>query len=241
MKKVFFILISSIFSAFSAYGEEELSRYQQECLSFTSKPEVNVSSSYGKLRYKFDKDKDFLQQKTAQKFAKQNQPMDSSFLPVGLTDVRDVIDLDFQVETMGLSHGYTCVYPKKINVNLEYSLPTIYILNTLKPGSCLYEIALRHEKTHMQIYIEALDYILPILKSYTVSLYDSVGIRIVARGESPEIAAKELNTLYFAKIQQLINSWRKDVEKEQLKLDTPEQYILENKICEEKETKPETF
>ncbi len=241
MKKVFFVLISNLFFAFSAYGAEDIARYQEECLSFISKPDVNVSSSYGKLRYKFDKDEDFLRKKTAQKFANQNQTMDSSFVPIGLTDVRDVIDLDFQVETMGLSHGYTCVYPKKINVNLEYSLPTIYVLKTLTPGSCMYEVALRHEKTHMQIYIEALDYILPILKNYTNSLFDNIGIRIVPRGEPTEDVAKELNDVYFAKIQQLINSWRRDVEIEQLKLDTPEQYMLENKICEKIDAKPEFF
>jgi deoxyadenosine/deoxycytidine kinase len=91
----------------------------------------------------------------------------------------------------------------------------------------------------MQIYIDALDYILPILKNYTKNLFNNVGIRIVSRGEDPEIAAKELNTLYFAEIQKLVNSWRKSVEKEQLKLDTPEHYILENKICEELEAIPE--
>lgn len=239
MKKVFFILISSIFITFSAYCKEDLNRYQEECLSFINQPEITVSASYGKLLYKFDKDEDFLKQKTAEKFAKQNQPMDSSLSPIGLTDVRDVLDLDFQAETMGLSHGYTCVYPKKITINLEYSLPTIYISNTLKPGSCLYDVALRHEKTHMQIYINALDHILPILKNYTKSLHNSLGIRITSRNESTEDAAKELNALYFTRIQQLINSWRKEVEKEQLKLDSPEHYILENKICEELSAIPE--
>jgi hypothetical protein len=36
---------------------------------------------------------------------------------------------------MGLSHGYTCVYPETISARLEYSLPTIYILNSLKAKS----------------------------------------------------------------------------------------------------------
>lgn len=233
MKKVFFILISSIFISFPAQSEEDIAKYKEECTSFTDKPEINISASYGKLLYKFDKDDDFLKQKTTEKFAKQGQAMDNSFSPVGLTDVRDVLDLDFQAETMGLSHGYTCIYPKKITVNLEYSLPTIYISNSLKPETCLYKVALQHEKTHMKIYIDALDYILPILKNYIKSLNDSIGVRITARNESPEEAAKELNALYFAKIQQLITAWRKDVEKEQLKLDSPEHYILENKICEE--------
>ena len=237
MKKVFFILISSIFLTFSAHSEEEINKYQKECLSFIGKPEINVTASYGKLLYKFDKDENFLKQKTAEKFAQPGQQMDIN--PIGLTDVRDVIDLDFQAETMGLSHGYTCVYPKKISINLEYSLPTIYISNTLKPGSCLYETSMQHEKTHMQIYIKAMDYILPILKSYAQSRANSIGIRITSRSQSPEEAAKELNTLYFAQIQQFINSWRKDVEKEQLKLDTPEHYMLESKICEELETPPE--
>ncbi|MBP5698354.1 MAG: hypothetical protein J6W96_02360 [Alphaproteobacteria bacterium] len=233
MKKVFFALILSLFLAIEAQATENTQKYLNECLDFIQPPEVNLYSSYGKLRYKFDKDINFLRQKTAQKFANQNKTLSDAFLPIGLTDVRDVVDFDFNVETMGLSHGYVCVYPKSLNVRLEYSLPTIYILNTLKEGSCLYDVALRHEKTHMQIYIEALDYFLPILKSYIEEQFSQIGVMVVARGDFVEDAATQLNQAYFSSIQKRIDVWRREVEAEQLKLDTPENYILENRLCQE--------
>ncbi|MBR2274192.1 MAG: hypothetical protein IJ864_05155 [Alphaproteobacteria bacterium] len=236
MKKVFFALILSLFCCYSAQAAEDYTRYVSECLDYVQRPKVNLASSYGKLRYKFDKDSLFLKRKTMQKFLMQHKTMPDDFVPIGLTDVRDVFDFDFQVETMGLSHGYICVYPKVIDVRLEYSLPTIYILNTLVPGSCLYEVALRHEKTHMQIYIEALDYFLPRLKAYMDKQFERIGVKIISRSGSSEQAAAELNQAYFNDLQQRIEAWRHEVEIEQLKLDTPEHYMLENSLCQEIES-----
>ena len=42
-----------------------------------------------------------------------------------------------------------------------------------------------------------------------------------------------LNNDYILFIEEFVNKWRKEVEKEQLKLDSIENYIIESKICAE--------
>lgn len=231
MKKVFFALILGIVFV-KPLRADVLAEYQKECLSFIDRPETEVSSSYGKLRYKYDKDAAYLKRETEKKFSFQGMKMPETFVPIGLTKVRDVFDFNLVIGQIGISKGYTCVYPTEIKARLEYYMPTIYILNTLREGTCLYDLSLRHEKTHMQIYIEALDYFLPILKKRIDKLFDEVGVKVVARGESAETAAKALNEAYLEPVKKIIDSWRKEVETEQMKLDTPEHYMIENMLCQ---------
>lgn len=232
MKKIFFALILNLFFIYSAQATEDLDKYKEECASFVEKPKVELVSSYGKLRYRFDKGADYLRQETNKKYAEQDQVADVTFEPAGLTKVRDTFDLDFTANSFGLSHGYFCVYPETMKARLVYTHPTIYILNTLEKDSCYYKVALRHENTHMQIYIEALDYFLPKLKKYMEDLFDEIGFIVVSKDESIEEAAQRLNQAYINAIQRKIEEWHKEVEIEQLKLDTPENYALENKLCQ---------
>lgn len=241
MKKVFFSLIFWCFMVCPATAENNLAKYEEECLSFIKAPKVELTSTYGKLKYNFQKDSTFLRQETAKRFQDLGEELYDGFEPVGLTKVRDAFDFGITVGQIDISNGYTCLFPETIKVHLGYYLPTIYIANSLKEGTCLYDIALRHEKTHMQIYLEALDYFLPQLKDAVNGLFDKIGVKIVKRAAAGKGAAKELNDLYLAQIQGKVNRWRKEVEKEQLKLDSPEHYIIENKLCEEIESKKEVF
>lgn len=231
MGKVFFVLILGQFLFSSAVVADDLAEYEKECLSVIEEPKVTVLSSYGKLQYKFDKDAAYLKRETEKKFKDQGEEMSAEFVPIGLTKVHDMFDFDMTVGQIEISKGYLCVFPTDIKVKLEYYMPTIYILDTLEKGSCFYELALRHEKTHMQIYIEALDYFLPMLKKQADSVFHKVGVKVFSREESAETAAKELNEQYLEVVKKNLDKWRSDVEKEQLKLDTPEHYIIENTIC----------
>ena len=56
MKKVFFALILGLAGVNSAQGDDGRERYVEECLSVIGRPTVMVTSSYGKLKYNFDKD-----------------------------------------------------------------------------------------------------------------------------------------------------------------------------------------
>lgn len=237
MKNIFFALILNFFFIQVASADENIEKYKKECMEFINRPKVELFSSYGKLQYRFDKDESFLKKETEKKFAEENMVMDEDFLPVGLTKVRDVFDFNFTAGTLVLNQNYQCVYPETINVRLAYSMPTIYILNTLEVDSCLYDLAIRHEKTHMQIYIESLDYFLPKLKQYMNGLFDELGVMVVSKNESSELAAQKLNANYLGAIQAKVEAWQHETALEQLKLDTPENYIIENMVCQSVENK----
>lgn len=241
MKKVFFALIFSLFFVFPSRAEDDLEAYKKECLQFISKPEIELLFSYGKLRYKFDKDEAYLRRKTSQKYRDSEVDMDDNYTPLGLTEAKHIFDLNLTTGVLNLGHGYSCVFPQSIKARLEYHQPTIYILNTLEKGSCLYDLTLRHEKTHMQIYIDALDYFLPTFKKYMKEQYDNIGIKIIRSDEPIENAARALSDSYSSSLQKRVEDWNKAVEAEQFKLDTPEHYILENKICEEIDGKKEQY
>lgn len=241
MKKVFFSLIFWCYAIYPVWADDGLAKYKEECLSFIKRPKVELTSTYGKLKYNSQKDGAFLRQETAKRFQDLGEELYEGFEPVGLTKVRDAFDFNVTVGQIDISNGYTCLYPETINVHLGYYVPTIYILNSLKKGTCLYDIALRHEKTHMQIYLEALDYFLPQLKETVNGLFDTLGVKIVKRAQAGREAAKEVNDLYLNSVQKKVNQWRKEVEAEQLKLDSPEHYIIENKLCEEIENSTQPF
>ena len=232
MKKVFFALIfmSAWVNNAHSVAADDLQRYVEECLSVIDKPQVEVTSSYGKLRYNYTKGKEYLRRETIKQYEENGREVPDDFIPIGLTKVRDGFNFNMSVGQIEISHGYECVYPEE--THLGYYTPTIYILKDLEKDSCLYEVALKHEKTHMQIYIEALDYFLPEFKKTADGLFETVGVKVVAPGQRADIVAKELNVAYLQTLQQKVERWRQEVEDEQIKLDSAEQYILENKLCE---------
>ena len=231
MKKVFFALILSLFVEQTARASEDISAYKKECLGFISRPKVEVYGSYGKLRYNYDKDSAYLTKEQEKKLQEYSQSETMEMKVLGLTKMKDVVDFKSEFTKLSLNRGYNCLYPENITISIDYYLPTIYIAKELEKGTCLYDVTLRHERTHAQIYIEALDYFLPLLKKYADSLFDNVGIRVVSSQESVDDAMKELSAAYHDAVQKKIDAWYRSVEKEQLKMDTFEQYTLEGSIC----------
>ena len=237
MKKVFFTLILLMIFANNTFANNDVSKYVEDCLAVISKPDIKITSSYGKLKYNFDKNEDFLRRETERKYVEQGQRMPDDHKPIGLTKVRQVLDFNMEVGVIGVSDAKYCVYPKKIDAHLGYSVPTIYILKGLEKGSCVYDVALRHEKTHMEIYIHALDYYLPTFKKSVYELLDKKGVRIANDTKEAESMAEKLNEDYLSEIKSSVNLWRKQVEEEQMKMDSIENYTLESRICSELDKK----
>ena len=233
MKKVFFALILNLFVVNVCLANDNLKRYEEECLSIIDKPVIELKSSYGKLRYNFEKDSEYLRKETAKKFEEYGINMVEEFEPKGLTKIKDALEVNMNIAKIGVSHGYQCLYPETIDIFLGYYLPAIYVANDVKKGTCLYDVTLRHEQTHMQIYIEALDYFLPKLKEFSKTLIDKKGVKIIDSDSDAELQAKMLNNDYVLFIEEFVNKWRKEVAEEQLKLDSIENYIIESKICSE--------
>ena len=78
-----------------------------------------------------------------------------------------IVEKEYEFGTSGeaLRGGKMCVFPSVINIFVGYTRPMIYIAKSLKPGSCEYNLVLRHEQTHQLINKKALDYFLPRFKA----------------------------------------------------------------------------
>lgn len=236
MKKVFFTLILCCLLCRQAWTQENLKKYEEECLSIINAPKIRVTSAYGKLKYDYTQNETYLKRETQKKYKEQKAEMPKDFLPIGLTKVRDGFDFNMTVGQIDISNGHSCIYPEEINAHLGYYNPTIYITKSLKEDSCLFKLAVRHEKTHMQIYIEALDYFLPEFKAKTENLFPALGVKIIKRKNSfSRQDAEELNNLYLTTLKKYVDSWRQEIENEQMKLDSVENYTIENRICQELE------
>ena len=85
----------------------------------------------------------------------------------------------------------------------------------------------------MQIYIEALDNFLGKLKFLAMGLYGNIGVEVIDKKYASKEAAEKYNKLYYNEVEKRVLVWRKSVEEEQMKLDSPEQYIMEVRVCEE--------
>lgn len=214
------------------FASTNIDKYKSECLALIDKPEIKVTSSYGKLKYDFSKSDDFLFEKTMDKYQEYGIEI-SSFKTVGLTTVTVSFDFDMEVGVVSLSDGYKCAYPSKIKTYLGYQVPTIYISNSLEKNSCFYNVSLQHEKTHMEVYICALDDFLPVYKRKIIGLIDEVGVLVMSKKSNTEKGVKMLNKEYVEKAKNIVNIWKGDVEREQSKFDTLEHYTLESRICNE--------
>lgn len=231
MKKVFFALIFNVLLCNLCLAEVNLKQYEEECLSIIDKPKIKLSSSYGKLKYDFEKDSNTLRKETELQYKEQGLEMPKELETMGLTKIKDAFELNMEIGQVGVSHGYRCLYPESIDVFMGYYLPKIYIAKDAPKDSCIYNLALRHEQTHMRIYIDALDFFLPKLKNRMEKSFEEKGVRIVAPNEDAQTVASIYNEEYTKYLREYVDHWRNQVLNEQLKMDSIKQYIIESKLC----------
>ncbi len=237
MKKVFFTLIFAIFFVGDALAEGDISRYVDDCLSVIDKPRVKVKSSYGYLKYDYTKDTDYLTRLSTKNWKKNGKYIPEDFSVGGLAVAQMNSDFSMDVSSIVVSDGKYCVYPVMFNAYVGYSVPKIYISKDLKKGTCGYDLAVRHENTHMEIYLLALEHFMPKFKDIVNGLLDEVGVSIVDNKNEVEEEAKKLSLKYHEYVKAKVDEWWNDVEEEQWMMDRPDNYDLEHRICRELEDK----
>lgn len=222
MKNVFFILTSGIFGLFPFFTARA-----QTCAEIVPEPKVEYYTSYGNLYYDFDKSRLEITRE-AKKYGILEQGLFASGL--ALADV----NWELSINTLSKNAGKeTCVIPMIVKFYIGYSSPRIYIDRLLKPGSCEYDVVLRHEQTHQQINKVALDYFVPLFKDAVADIIRSVPpvkIKYLTKAEVNH-ATDRLTQEYTKKITPLIDIFKKELSIEQGKLDNPENYELENTLC----------
>ena len=237
MKKVFFTLIFAIFFVCEALAKGDVSRYVDDCLSLIDKPKIKVTSSYGYLKYDYTKDNEYLTRLTIKNWNKIGKYIPEDFIVGGLAVAPLSSDFNMDVKAIGVSDGKYCVYPSSIDAYVGYSVPKIYISKDLIKGTCEYDLAVRHENTHMEIYFLALEYFLPKFKDTVGGLLDEVSVSIVNNEKEIEEEAKKLSMKYREVVKAKIDDWWEGVQEEQWMMDRPDNYDLEHRICRELEDK----
>lgn len=218
MKKLFFVLIFALFLGTPALAKQ--------CPPPSFEPQIQVYSSYGKLKYDTSKNN---AQITV--LAKKAGLDEKGLFASGLATVD--ISTDISINTIGKQMGdnFVCIYPTKINLFIGFADPTIYISNALKKDSCEYKIVLRHEQTHQYINKEILDYFLPLFSKAFAEIVNSTPPVKASHVNDIDAASEYLTQKYNQKLLPLANFLKTEMLKEQSRLDNQSNYLHEKNLC----------
>ena len=110
--------------------------------------------------------------------------------------------------------------------------PIIYIARHIKQGSCMHKVTLRHEQTHEQINVEALEYYLPFIKDRFISAVKKYALTARAKDDvEMSVVQESLKKKYLDAINPLLDELNNEINKEQGKLDRAENYDYEQSLC----------
>lgn len=223
MKKLFFIL--TIFSLFCGI-KKTLAAEKDVCASLDTIPKIKFTTSYGKLKYDYGYN---LQELTA--LGRKYNIVEQGLFASGLA----ILSVNWEVSLNTISKVVDaeniCVIPTDLNIFIGYQDPTIYISNQLQPGSCEYNVVVRHEQTHHQINTAALEYFIPSLRRSIEKMAQDIKPSRISSQSKVDEATERLTEMYIAEIEPLINHFKSELMQEQSKLDNQMNYKMESNLC----------
>ena len=123
------------------------------CAEFRYKTRLNLTTSYGKLKYNLDYDR-----RALTRLGQQYGLIEPGMFASGLS----LIGIDWSVTlntvTRVAADDSICILPMSLDVFVGFQDPTVYIDRALNQESCSYQLVLRHEHQHQQVAIAALEY-----------------------------------------------------------------------------------
>lgn len=227
MKKLFFILTAAVLFGTSALA----AKAKEDCADKKIRPTVALKTSYGQLHYDFDTSRDGIK-RLADRLGMVEL---DSVAGLAVVNVKQSYAISFLQEIM--PDGSLCSIPAHVDIFIGYGNPKIYIADDLKMGSCEYNLVLRHEQTHQQINISALNYFLPRLKTAAEKIAASLTPVSVKNIKNVKQANARLSNEFGRKFAALIEVFEKELHIEQSKLDNAHNYQMEGAVCNEYETK----
>ena len=218
MKKIFFIL-TLILIPFRVFASDI-------CGDYIPSPEIKFMTSYGRLTYNRSKSKQELT-----KIGKEYGIVEQGLFASGLALVSVIYRVSANTVRKKNRAGTYCVMPVDVEVFVGYQDPEILLSRELKEGSCEYNVVLRHEQTHQQINTAALRYFLPKLKeSIEAIVRNTPPIEIRNKNDS-EKGTQDLINAYMRQLSPLIEFFKKELLREQKKLDNHKNYQMEGNLC----------
>lgn len=217
IKKLFFMLTALFFIPVPVFAAG--------CNDITVDPQIKLTSSYGKLTID--------QNKTTEEItslAASLNLVENGLFASGLSTVN--INFDITLNALGVpADNVFCVIPTQIDLFLGLDEPTIHLAKELTADSCEYNMVLRHEQTHQQINKSALEYYLPMFKTAALQIARSIKPVEVKDIDDIKPAIGELTATYNQKMTPVVNFIKKEMLVEQSKLDNPQNYLYESKLC----------
>lgn len=222
MKKLFFILTASlVFATLLIRAANAAS-----CEGVKFNPQVNFSTSYGKLEYDFSRNREQITNMSAG-----TVNGESGVFLSGLATVNIEKEAEVGTITETVDNNTICVVPRVVNIYVGLSKPKIHISKDLKPGSCPYNLVMRHEQTHQRINKATLDYFIPSFSDAAEKIAKKLKpIKIASYGEIDR-ASEELSTQMYNQFEKVVEIFKKELAIEQGKLDNKSNYAAEGNIC----------
>lgn len=224
MKKLFFILTFLPFAL--CFSQKTIAAETDVCASLVSEPEIEFTTSYGKLKYDYSYN---LQELT--NLGRKYNIVEQGLFASGLAIVSVNWEVSLNTISKIVDDTNICVVPTSLNVFIGYQDPTIYISNQLQPGSCEYNVVVRHEQTHHQINTAALEYFIPSLRRSVEKIAKDIRPYKIDSPSKIDEATNELTEMYIAQIEPLINHFKNELMQEQSKLDNQMNYAMESNLC----------
>ncbi len=223
MKKLFFILTVLLGTSLSV----EAAAFNR-CAELKPQPRLSFYTSYGKLEYDFSKD-----QMGITKVGMSYGVIEKGIFANGLATGTVKWEVDVSSEGREGRNGEICAYPVEIKFYLGFADPKIYVSRDLRKGSCMYDLVLRHEQTHQQINVKALEYFIPLFEQALKKISQEIPAEPVGAMNRAALSrgSEKIAEAYSKRIEPLINVFKKELEIEQGKLDNASNYAFENSIC----------
>lgn len=196
------------------------------CNELESVPAIELTTSYGKLKYDYSKNN-----KQLTKLAAKHGIAEKGLFASGLATVN--VSWEISVNTVGKVYDKNniCVVPTSLNVFIGFSEPTIYISKQLRRKSCEYNVVSRHEQTHQQINKTTLDYFMPLFEEALEKIAANVKPERVSLISEIDRGTSVLTQKYNKKLAPLIEIFKQELMTEQGKLDNKANYEYENSLC----------
>ncbi len=224
MKNLFYILIfaSGIFFSVPATAADQV------CQKIVRPPEVTVAVSYDRLKYDTSNNNRSL---TRMHLRHYGGKLQSGRQVHSLATYDLKTKISFKVVKNTQPNGVVCVYPTDIELHIEMKNPVIYLSKDLNADSCVYEVALRHEQTHQQINVEALEYYMPIIQQRFLDAVKANPFMSSKSDINMTLAKENFNKSYLASINPVLEELQNEINTEQAKLDSIENYDYEAALC----------
>lgn len=230
---VFLLIVLSYFNSVNAASYDYLRRECRQLMQ-QNPPQIEVEYVYGKLKIDNSKNSEQLL-----KLSKKINPLITETHKIqGLTRLMFSTTMNIETKAEMLDENTVCVIPKVVSLHLYYNNPTIYLVDTLKPDTCRWNLVLRHEQTHLDIGHFAFKEMAYELKKKLQNIVNLRGSKIYSYKEytkDNQSVAQNMLKDYEKSLKTTVKILENKLLRKQAELDTVENYRKETQLCSDEE------